>query len=270
MSIANLSDFPIVVSNLETDNIDTVNDGDPLTIGTVKANPVTIGQVGRAVNINGRLQTKIIDVPNVIDTLFIGPDVAKDIAIGGPTGNPVVIPRGIITTKVDRGSTVGAGELEIGGDAPTTSLAIGNAGAPIALISSSLSFPGTTPYSLSTTGATVTQVMSYSGAVNTANAAIVSYYRFGDWVSLEVRPQLPPQPITAVGQPITLVGALIVGYRPVAPHNIAVDVFDTGNSINGLVVISNTGDLIFGDGSSQFTGPNVGILGCTFTFNAAV
>lgn len=274
MSIANLSGGNVIVNNLLVRNIDTPLNGQSLTIGTINANPVTIGQAGRAVQVKGRLETNIIDVDlSVSNVLFIGPDNAVDIAIGGPTGNPVVIPQGVITQSVNRGSSLGAGQLEIGTAAPTTSLVIGQVLAPMNLQASSLSFPSAgIPFSINDSRANIIVGGSFTGAIIVPNAVLVAYYRFGDWVTVQMRNVAALTAALNSTDPIIIAGVLASGYRPTGTQFFTARVYSNGVGTrdDAQVQILSNGNITFGShDTNHFTAPNdIGLLlGYTFTFN---
>jgi hypothetical protein len=274
MSIANLGGGNVIVNDLKVRNIDTPLNGQSLTIGTVNANPVVIGQAGRAVQVKGRLETNIIDVDTSVGTtLFIGPDNAVDISIGGPVGNPVTIPQGILARSVNRGGSVGAGQLELGTTAPTTSLVIGQPLAPINLQASTLFFPSTgIPFSINDSRANIIVGGSFSGALVTANAVLMAYYRFGDWVTVQIRNMAGLSPALNSVDPIIIAGALASGYRPTNTQFFSVRVYSNGVGTrdDAQAQILSNGNITFGAfDTNHFTATNdIGLLfGYTFTFN---
>lgn len=274
MSIANLNDIDITIDDLKVKNIDTPTAADSLTIGTVNAQAITMGVVGRAVNVKGRLRTNIIDVDTSVgNTLFIGPDDAVDIAIGGPVGNPVTIPRGILANSVNRGGSAGVGQLEIGVNAATTSLVIGNNAAPINMQASTLFFPSSgIPFSINESFVSYTASIAFTGALVNPAGCRVSAYRFGDWVYVTVRHLLnAPLPALNSVDPIIMAGALGIGYRPLSQYTFIVMCHDSGTDTGQANIFPNGNITVGRLNTNHFSaGNDCNIWDFHFAFNVNV
>jgi hypothetical protein len=183
------------------------NLGDALTIGTVNAAPITIGKLSSTVNFGGRILASFIDVnPTVNSTMFIGADPTTLNMQLGHGGVPITVPAGVITPGITRGGSVGIGTLAIGDNLANSAVTIGNLSAPITLIASSLIFPGAAPpLEISDSRAEVTSSVFFTGAVIAPNFAVVTTYRFGEFVTVDIRNALGGVANVALGVPISMV-----------------------------------------------------------------
>jgi hypothetical protein len=246
MSIANLNGGSISPGNVLTNNIDTPNALGALTIGTVNAGTITLGAIGRDVIVQSRLDTSIIDANVAVNTtLFIGPNMAVNIAIGNPLGNPVTMVSNIFTSDISRGGSLGAGILTIGSFVATSEVDIGQSAAPIKLLGSSVQMPSSlaNPLVISNSASSQILIAPYTGAVVNASGGNFAIYRLGDWVTIDFR-HLVTAAATGAAGTINMVGIIPVNYRPVNPrqfqalgvsgvvadnYDIQVNIFANGN-----------------------------------------
>ena len=249
MSIANLNgaNFPIIINDLLTTNIDTPLFGQTLSIGVANANPTIIGQPGVVLLVKSRLDTNIIDADvSVGPTLFIAPNNATDVAIGNPGGNPVTCVSGILTNNINMGGSLGAGTLLLGNGPSSTEVDIGQPAAPIKLLGSTVQFPSSAlPLIIANSGVSQTVTVAYTGAIANAAGASLSFYRFGDWVTVDFRNLIPVQAVTA-GFPISMIAVIPLAYRPVNNRTFVCMVQDVGANVAGSCTIFISGSINIG------------------------
>ncbi len=275
MSIANLGGSDIIVDDIIAKSLDTPTSGDNLLIGTVTANSVVIGRPSHNTDIEGALRTNNIDV-NLArgSTLFIGATNAVDIAIGKVGGNPITVNPGILTTGVDRGGSLGVGVLTIGNAVSTTSVVIGQAAAPTIIHASSLSFPTTDilAYSVSDSRVLINELVNFTGGVVAANACRVSYFRLGQFVTVQFHGVLAGLLAANSTSPIILPAVLLAGYRPA--NQITFIGFGIRNTTyaNLQINILTNGDITMGAQDTNFWSFNqiAFVYDFCYTFNVDV
>ena len=279
MSIANLNgaNFPVIINNLLTTNIDTPLFGQTLSIGVANANPTIIGQPGVVLIVKSRLDTNIIDADvSVGPTLFIAPNNATDVAIGNPGGNPVTCVSGILTNNINMGGSLGAGTLLLGNGPSSTEVDIGQPAAPIKLLGSTVQFPSSAlPLIIANSGVSQVTTVAFTGAITNGAGASLSFYRFGDWVTVDFRHLLTPSstPLSA-GSPISMIAVVPLAYRPVNNRTFGVLV-SVGAGVGlttiamGQATIFISGSINIGDiASGNFTAAgNGGTYDWSYTYN---
>jgi hypothetical protein len=270
MSIANLNGGNLIINDLKVKTIDTPTALDDLLIGTVNANSVVLGRAGHPVISKGFIRANNLDVDTAQgSTLFIGADTPTlNIQIGHALV-PATVPAGVITPTVTRGGSVGIGTLDIGGNLANSAVTIGNLSAPITLIASSLIFPGSNPpLEISETKAEVTSSVFFTGALITPNFGIITTYRFGEFVTIDIRDALAPAVRTTAGVPISMVGALGSGYRP----NIDIKfgcliVNSAGNEMGQCNILANGTITVGSIVTNDFGAGTCGFYNISYTFN---
>jgi hypothetical protein len=271
MSIANLNGGNVIINDLKVRNIDTPNLGDALTIGTVNAAPITIGKLASEVLFGGRIRSAFIDTNAAVNpTLFIGADPATGNIQLGHAGVPITVPAGVITPTITRGGSVGIGTLDIGGNLANSAVTIGNLSAPITLIASSLIFPGSAPpLEISESRAEVNSNVFFTGALVAPNFAVITTYRFGEFVTIDIRDALAAANRFAAGVPISMVGALGVGYRPAIDMKFICLAIDNGANVVGQCNILANGTITVGSlTGNDFAGAGpCGFYNISYTFN---
>lgn len=123
-----------------------------------------------------------------------------------------------------------------------------------------LNFPASTgalPYSVSESRETMSVVADYSGALVQPDATRVSFYRFGDWVTVEVVNLVGfLSPLNSIN-PIIIAGVLPAGYRPAGTHTLWIRIMQNGGLDDGQCQIFNNGDITFGSwDNNNFFGSN--------------
>lgn len=274
MSIENLngSNFPFILNNILTQNIDTPISGQTLSLGTVNAATVVVGPPAGVVKIQGTEQVNIIDTAAVGATLFIGPNDAGNIQLSRAAASPVTIPPGIITTNINVAGILPPGPLTIGNNLSTTEIDIGQAASAVKIFGGSLQFPTTLLTPLVITDSQVSQVTTipFTGAIVNPVAAILSFYKFGDWVTVEFRHLLVPQVPTVSGVALTCLNVLPINYRPlVSNRNFTILIADNGVTQAGQAFIQLNGDISMGNAlNGTLNGPGtVAVFDWSYTFN---
>ena len=291
MSIANLigGNFPININNLITKNIQTPLPTDTLTIATENTNQVIIGGAGtiqvviggNGLVVEGRVLTDILDTDVIGATLFIGPSSSGTIQLSRIGGPPVVVPVNIFAPGISRGGAVPAGIFTLADNVANTEVDIGHSASPIKLLGSSLQYPAIVPanaYTISDSLVLKTLNADFAGALVTVlgNGAIVTYFKLGNWVTLQVKnvfTRAAPAADALNGvDPIRMLGILDVGYRPSATINSTCGAFRNGVNVAGQLNIFANGDITVGSlDSNVFTaGQTCGIMDFSYSFNVLV
>lgn len=278
MSIENLNgaNFPFVINNILTKNIDSPAPGQTLSIGVDNADLIVIGD-GGTIRFKGTVEANIIDADaTVSSTLFISPNNALNTQIGVATGAAITVPPGIFTKSIDMGGSLGAGTLSLGGETNTTEVDIGQGSAPIKLFGGSLQFPTTllSPLVITDSQASQTITIPFTGAIVNPAGAHLSFYKFGDWVTVDFKHLLVPQLPTVSGVALTCLNVLPINYRPlVSNRNFTILVADNGVTQAGQAFINVNGDLSMGNASAGTLSSvppatnNIAVFDWSYTFN---
>lgn len=240
MSLANLfqpNDYDIFCHSITpntsgdggvlTDNIDTVNFGDALNIGAVKAGSINIGSVASPVRINGN-----VTVPNQLLTNAIHANVVAGMTIGtGSTAINIISDVGDIT--IDQ-AAAGPYAVRIGDFAAQTVIISRPLG--LTQIFSPLQLAG----GLGTMVFFDEAVISGTGSgciPNTAGFIQFKVQRINSIVRISWRPTASSVIATA-GSPLTIVETLSASFRPFA--NTSSSTLVVGTSAAPLPVIAGT------------------------------
>ncbi len=225
-----------------------------------------------------RIFTEHIDAnPSFGNTLYLGTEPqTQAIQIDSPGGNGATVASHLVCKDYQRGSSLGAGTVDIHTDVSTQAINLGHTGCSVQIRANSLilpSIPGTTtPYAFDQSGVYQFFTLSYTGASNTSNAVNFSYRRIGNWVDICMRQTLSST-ITATG-PLILAGALTTNYRPTtSARDFACNVYNNaGNSldyVSGNLRIQTNGDVyIYTQNGGNFTmGAGSGINSIAVSFD---
>lgn len=255
--------------NLLTDFIDTPIH-EVLNIGTTGASGIIMGKVGSTIKFPSTILTTNIDAnTDTSTTLFIAPNLATNVEVGMSGGNPITCPSGVLATSLNMGGSIGAGTLQIGNLSSTTAINIGQNLSASSFIGT-LNFPSLgVPYSITDSRPASSNLVAFNGALNMANAAKVSLYRLGNWVTVTVRNLLPPTNALDSINPIIMPGAIPLEYRPANPYIFLVLCWDSGLSNNGQCNILTNGDITVGkvDTNHFSSGNACGIEDFSFSYN---
>lgn len=288
MSIANLinSELVPIFDNIQANSINTGTIDANASVGTtlfVGSNPPTVNLqlgsfTGDHITVPPGIFTPDIERGGSIGagTLNIGiTPSTQNVQIGVNGGNPITCPSGIFTTDIERGGSLGGGALTIGTATSTSTVTVGNSSATVVLQAALLDFPtlGLIPLSITDSRPVVSNVVNYNGALSITNAARVSFYRFGNWVTVEVTNLAAPASALDSVNPVIISGALPVGYQPAGTHVFGTTmVRPTIDGSGAQCQILANGNITFGsqDTNHFTTGNIIQVLGISVSFYVSV
>lgn len=191
--------------------------------------------------------------PDYGTVLFIGAQPSTvDMQIGTFGGNPATMASGIFIDSIERGGTIGVGQLDIGIAPETTSVQIGAPGQPL-LLRGDVSLPSTgLSYNITDSFAFTQTTVGFSGALSVAsNGALITIFKIANMVTfglsnLFTRLSPAADALDSVN-PIILNYSIPASLRPALDQEFMVGAYLNGVFIPGRCTINTSG--VIGIGS---------------------